>query len=171
MKKTFLTLFSLAILASNAVFANETTKPEVLTLFSSQSNSINKVWIGTFQLVFNDMKNKVLKRDVVFVNETPSEELIGLNKEEFKSSMLNSSSYYKSYGETSPKAKIKIEKAIKRKFKTTSDVLDSIDWSKGYGKYYAYAMLKKDFKFLKAFDKFENLAFNNSEKKFNFFIP
>ena len=86
MKKTFLTLFSLAILTSNNVFANEATKPEVLTLFSSQSSAINKVWVGTFQLVFNDMKNKVTRRancDIANINKSvaaAAEQLAAINK-------------------------------------------------------------------------------------------
>ena len=88
MKKLLLSTLAAILLSGCAMCANSKTL-DILTLFSSKSYSQNKAWVGTFQLAFNDMKNKVLKRDVVFVNETPSEELIGLNKEEFKSSFYN----------------------------------------------------------------------------------
>ena len=142
---------------------------ELLTLFSSKSNVKNRAWVGTFQLVFNDMKNHIIKQDIEFLNEEPTQELAGLNSEKFNSSMLNKKSYYTSYGKTSFKAKKKIKKDIKKKFNETSDVIDSGDWSSAEGKFYAYAMLKKQFEFLKEFDKLEKMSFNNSQEKFDYF--
>ena len=141
----------------------------ILPLFSSDSNTQNKIWIGTFQLVFNDMKKHVLKKDIYFVNEKPTDELKGLNNEEFNSSMLNDSSYYTSYGETSTEARDKIKQAIKQKFNETSALIDSFDWSRAPGKYYAYAMLKKQFEFINEFDKIGEFKFNNSDKNYSYF--
>lgn len=166
MKKVLPVILMAFMLVGCAIPANNF---DILTLFSSESNSENKLWVGTFQLVFNDMKNNILKKEVEFLGEKQTKDLKGLNKEEFNSSMLNSESYYTSFGETSPEAKEKIKKDIKEKFNETSDVLDKLDWKKGVGKYYTYAMLKKHFEFLKDFDKLDIAPFNNSKEKYKYF--
>ncbi len=172
MKKIFLMLLAaLTLCACSNVEQVQAAKDfEITPLFSTKSNAQNKIWVGTFQLAFNDMKNKVLKLDKIeFVNEKPTDELIGLNKEEFNSSMLNESSYFTSYGAVSEQAKEGIKKGIKEKFNETSDIIDELDWTPDEGKYYAYAMLKKQFEFLEAFDKLDDAPFNNSDEKYKYF--
>lgn len=159
MKKILLSTLCAILLSGCAMCAN--SKLDILTLFSTKSYSANKAWVGTFQLVWNDMKNNIIKKNIEFINEKPTKELIGLNNEEFNSSMLNESSYYTSYGKTAPSEKIKIENAIWEKFSEKSDILGLMDWSEGLGKYYAYAMLKKEFEFYEEFDELDNAKFNN----------
>lgn len=87
----------------------------------------NSVWCGTFQLVWNDMVNNVLKQDVVF---TPQEKIVeNLNKQTFKEDQLSEKDYYKVYDLLTLDLKEKIEKGIKKKFNEKSDILDSINWS------------------------------------------
>lgn len=87
----------------------------------------NSVWCGTFQLVWNDMVNNVVKQDVVF---TPQEKIVeNLNKQTFKENQLSEKDYYKVYDLLTLELKDKIEKGIKDKFNEKSDILDSIDWS------------------------------------------
>lgn len=168
MKKILLSTLAAILLSGCAMCANSKTL-DILTLFSTKSCSQNKAWVGTFQLVWNDMKNNIIKKDVKFINEKPTRELIGLNNEEFNSSMLNEASYYTSYGKTTLTAKEKIKKDIWAKFNEKSDIIDLMDWSEGIGKYYAYAMLKKEFEFFEEFDKLEKMSFNNSKEKYDFF--
>ncbi len=167
MKKIVSLVAFLMLLSSSAVFAKEQTL-DVLPLMSSQSVQQNRLWVGTFQLAWNDLMDGIVKGPVKFAGGTPS--LVkALNKQSFKADQLSESSYYKTYGETSPELKEQIKTAIKEKFNETSDVLDGANWSKGEGKYTVYAMLKKDFKFMTAFDKLKPARFAHSLNKVNFF--
>ena len=84
-------------------------------------------WCGTFQLVWNDMKNNVVKNDIVF---TPQEKMAdNLNKEEFTQDMISDKYYFKIYGLKSLELKEQIEKGIKEKFNQESDILNDFNWS------------------------------------------
>lgn len=167
MRKLF-ALIIVLLLATSVTFAKTSQSLDVLPLMSSQSNHADRLWVGTFQLVWNDLMDGIVKGPVKFAGGTPA--LVkALNKQTFKAEDLSESSYYKTYGETSPELKAEIETAIKEKFNETSDILDGMDWSKGEGKYTVYAMLKKDFKFMTAFDKLKPARFARSLSKVNFF--
>lgn len=128
--------------------------------------SQDSAWCATFQLVWNDMKNEVVKKDVVF---SPQEEMAeNLNKEEFTEDMLSDEYYFKIYGLKTLELKEKIEKGIKEKFNQTSDILDDFDWSEealndeenaSINRYFFYTMLYREFEYLKEFSKLENGAF------------
>ena len=169
MKKKILTLLAVTLIVSGCAMAKPKQQTlDVLPLFSSQSSQANRLWVGTFQLAWNDLMDGIVKGPVLFDRKTPNV-VKELNKQDFKADQLSESSYYKTYGETSPELKKTIENAIKEKFNETSDILDNADWTKGEGKYTVYAMLKKDFKFLNAFDKLKSEKFGKSSKKVEYF--
>lgn len=120
------------------------------------------IWCGTFQLIWNDLKNDLAKQDIVF---TPQLEVVeNLNRETFTTKDLSEAYYYKKVGTPSLALKAEIEKAIKDKFNETSDILDDFDWSnRGPKDYFLYAMLKKEFKFEKAFEQLRNGTFGEYE--------
>lgn len=132
----------------------------------------NSAWCGTFQLVWNDMKNEVVKQDIIF---TPQLRMVeNLNKETFTSDMLSEESYYKKYGLKSLELKEEIEKGIKEKFNETSDIIDDFDWSEEalndpnnpfVDRYFFYVMLRKNFEFEKEFNKLRVGDFNNGDFK------
>ena len=116
------------------------------------------IWCGTFQLIWNDLKNELAKQDIVF---TPQLKVVeNLNKETFKAKDLGEDYYYKKIGVSSLALKEEIEKAIKEKFNETSDILDDFDWNNaGPEDYFLYAMLKKEFKFENEFEELESGKF------------
>lgn len=120
------------------------------------------IWCGTFQLIWNDLKNDLAKQNIVF---TPQLKVIeNLNKETFTANDLSEKYYYKKVGTPSLQLKEEIEKAIKEKFNETSDILDDFEWeNRDPEDYFLYAMLKKNFEFEKAFEELENGKFGNYE--------
>ena len=137
----------------------------------------NSAWCGTFQLVWNDMVNNVVKQDVVF---TPQKQIVeNLNKQTFTEDQLSEEDYYKVYDLLTQDLKEKIEKAIKSKFNEKSDILDMINWSNvpkdnsgyldDYRKYLFYTMLKKEFNFKRDFDELENGTFGTKYDDVKYF--
>ena len=120
----------------------------------------NTIWCGTFGLIWNDLKNDLAKQDIVFSPQIKVVE--NLNKETFGTKDLSEKSYYKKIGTPSIALKKEIEKAIKDKFNETSDILDDFQWEGRDTKdYFLYVMLKKEFKFEKAFEELEEGKFEN----------
>lgn len=143
---------------------------EILPTLNSVSYAKNQVWVGTFQLVWNDLINELLKAPVKFVNyESAAAE--NLNKQEFTADNLSKESYYKKWGEALPSLKSEIERGIRKKFNETSDILDKLEWdsSPELRKYVLYAMLKKDFEFFAKFNILDTTKFEGSNKYIKYF--
>lgn len=121
----------------------------------------NSTWCGTFNLIWNDLKNDLVKQDIEFI---PQLEIVkNLNKGTFNTSYLSENSYYKIYGVPTLQLKEQIEKAIQEKFGETSDILDSFNWENhGSEDYFLYAMLKKQFEFPKMFSELEKGNFRTT---------
>ena len=134
----------------------------------------DSMWCWTFQLVWNDMVNEVVKQDVMF---SPQLKIVeNLNKQTFTDKQLSPSSYYSKFWLLTLDLKEEIENWIKVKFNETSDILGQLDWSnipqsddyyewENEKKYWFYAMLKKIFKFENVFDQLDNWKF--AEKHYN----
>ena len=151
---------------------NKVTKPHysyntddittALTLEDEIDKNNNTIWCGTFQLIWNDLKNDLVKQDIIFEPQLKIVE--NLNKETLTTKDLTEKNYYKKIGTPSLALKEEIEKAIKEKFNETSDILDNFEWeSRDPKDYFLYTMLKKEFKFEKAFEELENGKFRNYE--------
>lgn len=166
-------LVSLAILVAmiggiSTAQAQEVNSIEVLPTMNTQSTAQNRIWVGTFQLVWNELTDKIVKAPVKFL-DFDSQMANNLNQKQFKKSNLNEKSYYVKSGIVSPALKAEIEKNIKSKFHETSDILKMFDFSYNPEKIFVYAMLKKDFRFTNAFDKLATGNFGNSQEKVKYF--
>ena len=164
------------------IFSKKATKLQSvsgITVVPTMNDTIttDSSWCGTFQLVWNDMKNEVVKKDVIF---NPQLDMVkNLNKEDFNETMLSEDYYYKIYGLKSLALKEQIENGIKEKFNQTSDILDDFDWSESEldnpnnpdeRRYFFYTMLYRKFEFLQEFDKLDNSKFGNNYNNIQYFV-
>ena len=98
--------------SKSAVKEKETFNTEGVTTALTLEDEIqdDTIWCGTFQLIWNDLKNDLAKQDIVF---TPQLKVIeNLNKETFRANDLSDKYFYKKVGTPSIKLKEEIEKAL-----------------------------------------------------------
>lgn len=160
----------------NQPILNDKEGLDIIPTMSDVIKSKDTAWCSTFQLVWNDMKNDVVKKDVIF---TPQEEMaVNLNKGEFTEDMISDEYYYKKYGLKTPTLKDEIEKGIKEKFDQESDILNDFDWSESesnepnnpnMNRYFFYTMLFRKFDFLKEFKVLEKGNFGNDKTNVSYF--
>jgi len=170
-----LATFAINIIKTNSDKNKEIVKEQVelekttdITIVPTMQDEItaDSSWCGTFQLVWNDMKHEVVKKDIIFNPQIKMAE--NLNKEEFTEDMISEEYYFKKYGLKTLALKEEIENGIKEKFNQESDILDQFDWSeealndsnnRDGQRYFFYVMLYRKFEFLQEFDKLENQKF------------
>ena len=88
----------------------------------------NSAWCVSFDLAWKEFQEEVLKKKFRYNgNEEIVKDLIEECKEEIQ---INPDDYYVASGQQTIKLKKKIEKTLKKKFDTTSDILDNIDFVK-----------------------------------------
>lgn len=134
-------------------------------------NDINSIWVGAFQIAWNEFMDTRVKESVEF-EDGESELAIELNKRMFTKDMLSSEDYYIKIGETSNKLKSEIESDIKERFGIeNSSALDQInfDVDEKSKSCTIYSVLYKNFKFLTPFDRLYATPFNESEEVVRYF--
>lgn len=166
------------LINKNGNKATRLEKTSGITVVPTMNDKItaDSSWCGTFQLVWNDMKNEVVKKDIEF---NPQLDMVkNLNKEDFNESMISEDYYFKIYGLKSLALKEQIENGVKEKFNQTSDILNDFDWSEDglddpnnsdIKRYFFYTMLYRKFEFLQEFDKLDNDKFGNEYKDVKYF--
>lgn len=142
-----------------------TPELKILPTMNSEMSESNCAWVGTFQLVWNDFMDNEIKGPVKFV-EGNNKTVNDLNKQEFKKTDIDESTYYIKSGTICPELKKEIETCIKNKFSETSDILNKINFTYHPLKKLFYAMLKKDFQFLEEFDYLDKGIFHNDKLEF-----
>ncbi len=171
--KILIIIICTSLILSGIVYATtkiyEGIKAKMTPTYTSKISSIdtNKIWIGTFNLVWNDFMNDIIGGKIEF-EDGYSELAEELNKQTFTVSELSEKSYYKIHGQSTLKLKEQIEKGIKEKFNENSKILDKVDWGNP-DSYTLYAMLKKEFNYLEKFPTLPNSTFGNSDEKVKYF--
>lgn len=161
MKKLIITIFTFLCIFTPAYSGNI----EILPTMQSSSHVQDRVWVGTFQLVWNDLMDKVVHNIIKFPQGTPLM-VNELNRQEFVKEELTEDCYYQYIGKVNKNTKKKIVKAIKKRFNETSDILDKFDLTPNKRKIFIYTMLKKDFQFVVPFDKLGMHGFSGDEAEF-----
>ena len=171
--KVIIIMLCISILLAGGVYATKkiiesfTGKVPMTPTYTSKLSTMdsNKVWVGTFNLVWNDFMNDVVKGKIEF-EDGESELANELNKQSFKANQLSENSYFKIHGQAMGEdLKNKIKNGIKQKFNEDSKLIDRIDWNDPNG-YVLYAILKKEFNFLEPFSTaMGSMKFNNSETR------
>lgn len=171
----------LVVINKANIFSKKATKLQSIagiTVVPTMNDTItaDSSWCGTFQLVWNDMKNEIVKKDIIF---NPQLDMVkNLNEEDFNETMLSEDYYYKIYGLKSLALKEQIEKGVKEKFNQTSDILNNFNWSESeldnpnnpyVRRYFLYTMLYRKFEFIKEFDKLDNGKFGNKYNDVQYF--
>lgn len=156
-------LFAGGVYATTKIIESFAGKSQITPTYTSKLSTMdnNKVWVGTFNLVWNDFMNNVVKGPIEF-DDGESELANELNKQSFTVNQLSDSAYFKIQGHASADLKNKIEIGVKQKFDEDSKIVDKIDWKDPNG-YVLYAMLKKEFNYLEPFSTaMDSMEFNNS---------
>ena len=174
MKKEILTVLAIIILIimatvvlykKNSETSNNYKEIDAeMSIVTSLEDEIktNTVWCGTFNLIWNDLKNDLAKQDITLANQ--SKLVDNLNKGTFNEKYLSEESYYKVYGKPTISLKKEIEKEIEERFKETSKILERFEWKESEAEtkgYFLYAMLKKNFEFPNEFTVLDNGEFGN----------
>lgn len=158
MKKILVLLALFLFMCNIQVYASEL---EVQPTMFSKPKAQDRVWVGSFQIVWNDFIDKVVFNPIRFREGTPFY-VYELNQKTFTTDDISESCYYKYAGKVKKNTKNQIAKAIRKKFKEKSDILDKLDLNPRNDMLLVYAMLKKDFEFLRAFDKLGVSEFGDS---------
>ena len=173
--KVVMIVLCVGILLAGSVYATMkiidkfTGKAKLTPTFTSEISTMdtNKVWIGTFNLVWNDFINDVIGGKIEF-EDGYSELANELNKQTFTTEQLSEDSYFKIHGSATFDLKKQIENGIKNQFNEDSKILDKVEWG-NIEDYVLYAMLKKEFNYLEKFPTLQDKTFGDSEEKVKYF--
>ena len=139
--KTFVIILFIGIILTGVVYAttkivqtineqrneNKGNAKLTPTFTSSVGNTdINSIWIGSFQLAWNELIDLV-GEDIEFEGED-SNLVTLLNEKSFDKTMIDENSYYIKVGVTSKKFKKEIEDEVQNKFGTTENILSNFNF-------------------------------------------
>ena len=182
MKKYLIIIVCIVVLGGIFIYKMVNNKRDLketkgVSVVPTMENNIedDASYCPTFQLIWNDLKNDLVKTDIKFEEE--NDFVTALNKETFKESDISDSLYYKVYGLKTLELKKQIEDAIWKKFRQKSDILDKFKWDDknldpgmlDVQRYFFYTMLYKEFSYEYEFDKLNDSHFNEKYDDIKYF--
>lgn len=162
------------IIFTGIVYAIKTITKNKSSLVATYNSSrmyadTNTVWVGSFQLAWNEFMKEIIGGKVEFENEN-NILLEQLNNGNLNQSMINENDYYIKVGKTSPELKAEILNDIERKFAINNQtILDNINFENKDTSYTIYSILNKKFEFLSPFNTMSESTFKDSKDKFEYF--
>lgn len=173
--KLLVWILSITIILSGAVYAgykiyqnyNANMSPSYTS--NIKSADTNHIWVGTFQLVWNEFAEKFTDNGRVEFIEGNTPLVEELNQKIFTKKDLSPKDYYMIVEETRPELKEKIKKEVYEKFNIdVTKTLEQMNF-KLTPSNTIYTILVKNFSFKQPFQKLKSEPFNNSEEKVKYF--
>lgn len=162
------------LLMSGAIYAivERTSKPKLNPSFTYE-NSINEnnVWVGSFQIAWNNLINVIGQGKIAFESET-SQLANELNNGSFTQNMINDNDYYIYVGSVTENLKDKIKKEVGDKFgKQNYEVLNEINFESinDDRSLIIYSVINKKFTFKKQLDRLPSKKFKDSKDYIKYF--
>lgn len=127
----------------------------------------NNIWIGSFQLAWNDFMDQIIGGNIEFENGN-SDLLNELNKKSFTKDMISENNYYVEVGKTNPDLKSKIIKNLKNKFNINDSlILKDINFDNVNNGYTIYSLLYKNIEFIEPLDKLNSSYFGDNKEEYD----
>lgn len=160
------------VYAAMKIYGSMKNKANLVATYTGRigDTDYNSIWIGTFNLAWNELIEQYIHEDIKFNGENT--ELVNkLNRQDFKKDQISEDDYYIKVGQTSEILKEQILRDIKNKFTIEdSTVLKSIRFDNvSTNSFTIYSLLYKQFEFLKPFDRLEDSKFGDSESLIKYF--
>ena len=137
---------------------------------ASELYNRNDIFTPSFQLLWNDLKEKIATQKINFYGKDPYLVYV-LNSNPFTTEDVSENSCYKIVAPKSFELKAKIIREIFDKFEYKSTLLDEIDWNPDPKKeeYILYALFIKNIEFLKEMQVLEEMPFKGSSILYDYF--
>ena len=173
--KLLVWILSITIILSGAVYAGykiyQNYHANMSPSYTSniQSADTNHIWVGTFQLVWNEFAEKFTDNGKVEFIDGNIPLVEELNQKVFTKKDLSPEDYYMIVEETSPELKEKIKKEVYEKFNIdVTKTLEQMNFKLSPSNT-IYTILVKNFSFKHPFQKLKSEPFNNSTEKVKYF--
>ncbi len=162
--------FILIFLSHTAVTVNRKNASQIKNLSNIKATSLDNLWCSTFQIAWENLRNKLNLSKIEFVNEE-NELVDSLNNTTFGLNSISDKDYYLFVDDYNNNVSDIITKDLKQKFNIKTNIFDVLRLEESNGKI-IYSYLEKKYTFKNKFDTYNSASFitdNNNELKIKTF--